>query len=233
MNDIIRKAGVRPMNLINDDLIDRNFNFRFKAIVYHNVTVGIEAFQKHIKDNEEFFSYNKGQALYTRLLTYAVENSFNLSAFTPKSSYSVIVGKLNEYGYNGLYVRSSEFILNISKTDKIYKLPQRSGYREKLAKCNSDLDIQMTLDTLSGKVVCDESKYALITYGYKNDMLTHLNILVPYPDYKGSLVKINVLKDISIYQNVVSEEIKEEQLSNLNKSVQEFLNNTKGDLNEA
>ncbi len=211
------------MNYIDEELVNRNFDFKFSALAFNNVIIGIEAFQKHIANNREFFNYDKGKSLFSRLLAFSVERSFNNSAFTPTSSYSVNIGKLNDYGYNGLYIRTNDFLVTIAKTYKDLKLPKKADYKEKLSKRNSDIDTQMTIDTLNGRIISDEFKYATMTYGYKNDTLTHLNILVPSSNYKSTIYQKNLLKDVSIYKNIVPEDVKEEQITKLNQELQRSL----------
>lgn len=229
-NNLQQKGQARWVLLyyISEDLSNNNFDFNFCMATYYNLTIGMESFQRLISDNKDFFTYNKGSSILGHLRTYAIERCFYNSAFTPTSNYNVNIGQLNDYKYNGLYMRTKDFVLTISKTHRGFILPQKAKYRERMSKNNSHIDRQMSLDTLTGKIVCDESKYAIITYGYHLDTLTHLNILAPSSDYRGIIYAKNLLKDVSYYKkailSIVHEDDIEEQIVSLNKQLKSQLN---------
>lgn len=202
---------------MNKNITDENFNFLFKSLVYKNIMSGIETYQTFINRNKDFFDYPKGTSLHGRLLTCAVENSFYKDAFKEKALYTVKMEKLNDFGYNGLYLRNDDFILNIARTNKPYKLPSKSIYRKNLSLNNSNLNLQLEFDTLTGEIYYNNFNYAIITYGYFNDTLTHLSILVPSSSYDSLIYENNFINEVKVIKTYIPEEEKEEQIAKLKK----------------
>jgi len=172
-------------------------------------------------ENRTFFDgFDKGNALQSHLLKFAIEKEVANSAFTPASSHKSLVGKLNEYGYNGLFLRTDDFVVTLSKTHKPMTLPPISQYRKQLSETNGELATQLRLD-FDGYVIDEEFKYAIITYGRDaNFELSHLNILTPEPNYSGTIkdLSVNILRDDNLV--VMPDAITDEQLSTLKDELQ-------------
>jgi len=172
-------------------------------------------------ENKTFFEgYDKGNSLQSHLLKFAIEKEVASSAFTPTSSHRSLVGKLNEYGYNGLFLRTDDFIVTLSKTYKPMMLPPSSRYRKQLSETNGQLATQLRLD-FDGFVIDEDFKYAIITYGRDaNFELSHLNILTPEPNYSGIIkdLSVNILRDSNLV--VMPDAITDEQLSTLKDELQ-------------
>ena len=67
--------------------------------------------------------------------------------------------------------------------------------------------------------VAENKKYAEITYGYRYGELTHLNIVLPSGDYKEIEYSTNLLENIKIYENYIPEDLVEESIVSLKKSL--------------
>ena len=95
-----------------------------------------------------------------------------------------------------------------------------SAYKREYAKANAGLSTQLSFDFLNDtpKVV-ESKKYAEITYGYRYGDMTHLYIVLPSSDYKGIEHSTNLLEDIKIYENYVPEDLVEESIVSLKKSL--------------
>ena len=68
-------------------------------------------------------------------------------------------------------------------------------------------------------MVNESKKYAEITYGYRHGEITHLNIVVPSGDYKTIEHSVNLLEDITVYEKYVPEDLVEESIVSLKKSL--------------
>mgnify|MGYP000843006345 CR=1 FL=1 len=67
--------------------------------------------------------------------------------------------------------------------------------------------------------VVESKKYAEITYGYRCGEITHLDIVVPSSDYKSIEHSINLFENFKVYENYVPEELVEESIVSLKKSL--------------
>jgi hypothetical protein len=201
-------------------LFDDNFDFEFKATTYNNMKVAIQSFVQFKKNNEDFFSFDKRETLFGYLLTYAIEKQFNDSAFNPKANYAVSMKQVNNYKYKALCIETNDFIVNVGRTNGKFKLLPVSAYKKELAKANNGLSMQLSFDFFSDvQNVVEAKKYAEITYGYRYDEMTHLNIVLPSGDYKTIEYSTNLLENISIYENYIPQDLVEESIVSLKKSI--------------
>ncbi len=202
------------------NLFEKNFDFVFKAATYHNIKIAIQAFEQFIKKNETFFSFNKKETLYGHLRTYVIEKQFNDSAFNPKANYSVSMKQVNNYKYKALCIETKDFIVNLGRTSNENILLPASSYKKDFAKANTNLETQLTFD-FNNEIpqIVPSKKYAEIIYGYKYGNLTHLRIVLPSGNYKNIEHSIDLLEDIKIYDNYVPEELVEESIVSLKKSL--------------
>lgn len=201
------------------ETFDDNFNFAFKAATYNNMRIALETFERFKKQNEDFFSFRKRATVFGYLRTFAIEKQFNDSAFNPKSNYSVSIKQVNNYKYEALCIETTDFIVNIGRTQNAYKLLPPSSYKKEFAKANAGLDMQLSFDFMNGGKIIEDKKYAEITYGYRHGELTHLNILIPSSDYKKIEYSEDLLANIKVYENYVPEELVEESIVSLKKSL--------------
>ena len=208
-------------NLEFRHLFERNFTKEFSNTIYKSVKTGFTVYHKFKLENKGFFDgYNKGTALQSHLLKFAIENEVSKSAFTPTSSHRAVVGKLNDYGYNGLFLRTDDFIITLCKTYKPMRLPSYAQHRKQLAAVNNSLATQLRLD-MGGFVVDDSFKYSIITYGSNSSFeLSHLNIITPELDYSGIISDFST--DIMRDDNLVAmpDIVTEEQVVALKKEFQ-------------
>lgn len=201
-------------------LFDDNFDFAFKAATYNNMRVAIQTFEQFKKKNEDFFSFDKRETLFGHLRTYAIEKQFNDSAFNPKANYSVSMKQVNNYKHKALCIETNDFIVNVGRTNSEHKLLPSSAYKREYAKANAGLSTQLSFDFLNDiPEVVESKKYAEITYGYRYGDMTHLYIVLPSSDYKGIEHSTNLLEDIKIYENYVPEDLVEESIVSLKKSL--------------
>lgn len=213
------------MNL--ERLFDDNFDFAFKATAYNNMKIALQGYEQFIKANEVFFSLDKRETLFGYLRSYAIERQFNQSAFNPKSNYSASMKQVNDYKYKALCIETSDFVLNIGRTKNNHTLLPASSYKKQFAKANSGLSTQLSFDfTNDTPQIIEEKKYAEIIYGYMNGEITHLNIVLPSSDYKQIEYSIDLLQDVKIYDNYVPEELIEESIVSLKKSLLEKIGNS-------
>lgn len=201
-------------------LFDDNFDFAFKATTYNNMKVALQSFEQFKKNNEDFFSFDKRETLFGYLLTYAIEKQFNDSAFNPKANYAVSMKQVNNYKYKALCIETSDFIVNVGRSNGELKLLPVSAYKKELAKANNGLSMQLSFDFLSDvQNVVEAKKYAEITYGYRYGEMTHLNIVLPSGDYKTIEYSTSLLENISIYENYIPKDLVEESIVSLKKSI--------------
>ncbi len=201
-------------------LFEYNFDFSFRAATYNNMRVAMQTFEQFKKKNEVFFSFDKRETLFGHLRTYAIEKQFNDSAFNPKANYSVSMKQVNNYKHKALCIETNDFILNIGRTNSEYKLLAASSYKKEFAKANAGLSMQLSLDFKNDVLeVAESKKYAEITYGYRYGKVTHLNIVLPSSDYKEIEHSANLLENIKIYENYVPEDLVEESIVSLKKSL--------------
>ena len=201
-------------------LFDDNFDFAFKATTYNNMKVAIQSFEQFKKNNEDFFSFDKRETLFGYLLTYAIEKQFNDSAFNPKANYAVSMKQVNNYKYKALCIETNDFIVNVGRTNGEFKLLPVSAYKKELAKANNGFSMQLSFDFFSDvQNVVEAKKYAEITYGYRYGEMTHLNIVLPSGDYKTIEYSTNLLENISIYENYIPQNLVEESIVSLKKSI--------------
>ena len=202
------------------ELFEVNFDFAFKAATYNNMKVDIQTFEQFKKKNEDFFTFDKRETLFGHLRTYAVEKQFSDSAFNPKSNYSVSMRQVNGYKHKALCIETGDFILNIGRTNSAYQLLPVSSYKKEFAKANAGLSMQLSFgfDNAVPEVV-ESKKYAEITYGYRYGELTHLNIVLPSSDYKEIEYSSNLLENIQVYESYVPEDLVEESIVSLKKSL--------------
>ena len=202
------------------ELFDSNFDFAFKAATYNNMRVAIQTFEQFKKMNEDFFSFDKRETLFGHLRTYAIEKQFNDSAFNPKANYLVSMRQVNNYKYKALCIETNDFIVNLGRTNSGCKLLPGSSYKKEYAKANSGLNTQLSFDFLHEyPEIIESKKYAEITYGYHYGNMTHLYIVLPSSDYKGIEYSTNLLQDIKIYANYISQDLVEESIVSLKKSL--------------
>lgn len=207
-------------------LFDENFGFAFKAATYNNMRVAIQTFEQFKKKNEGFFSFDKRETVLGYLRTYAIEKQFHDSAFNPKANYSVYLKEVNKYKYKALCIETNDFIVNLGRTDSEYSLLPVSAYKKEFAKANAGLDMQLSFDFMKdGYEVVESKKYAEITYGYRSGDITHLQIILPSSDYKGIEHSVNLLENIKVYSNYIPEELVEESIVTLKKSLSKEIEN--------
>lgn len=132
----------------------------------------------------------------------------------------VSMKQVNNYKHKALCIETNDFIVNVGRTNSEHKLLPTSAYKREYAKANAGLSTQLSFDFLNDtpKVV-ESKKYAEITYGYRYGDMTHLYIVLPSSDYKGIEHSTNLLEDIKIYENYVPEDLVEESIVSLKKSL--------------
>lgn len=201
-------------------LFDDNFDFPFKAVTYNNMKVAIQTFETFKKKNEDFFSFDKRETIFGYLRTYAIEKQFNDSAFNSKANYSVSMKQVNSYKYKALCIETNDFIVNVGRTNNQLQLLPASSYKKEFAKANKGISMQYQFDFINDMpAVIESKKYAEIIYGYHYGELTHLNIVVPSSDYKTIEHSTNLLDNINVYENYVPEDLVEESIVSLKKSL--------------
>ncbi len=206
-------------------LLENNFGFHFKAVTYNNIIVAIRAYERFIKENEDFFSYDKRTTIFGHLLTYAVEKQFNDSAFDSKVDYSVFTKQVNKFKHKVLFIETDDFVINIGRTDDKQKLLPPSQYKKEYAKANSGMNMQMTLIPQGRDLkITEVKKYAEITYCYQYGELRHLCVIIPDGEYKGVEHCIDLLSDVSVLEGYVPEQIIEESIVSLKSSLLRGIN---------
>jgi hypothetical protein len=209
------------------ELFKTNFDFAFLAATYGNMHVALQAFEQFKKDNEAYFTFDKKVPLFGYLRTYAVEKQFNDSAFSPKANYTVSLKQVNRYKHKVLCVETKDFILNIGCTNGMYRLLTPSAYKKEHARANAGLGSQLSFDFSKGNSdIIEGKKYAEITYGYRFGELTHLMILLPDSEYRYSGESINVLENANVYKNYVPDELVEESVVKLKKTLEKKMEKT-------
>lgn len=203
------------------ELFDNNFDFAFKAVTYNNMIVALKAYEQFKKQNENFFTLDKRETLFGYLRSYSIERQFNDSAFNPKANYSVSMKEVNNYKYKALCIDTNDFIVNIGTTKKPTILLSASSYKKEFAKSNSGYDTQYSFEFIEndGIIIKDRKKYAQISYRYMHGDLKHLNIIMPNSEYNKIECSLNLLADINVYNNYVPEELIEESIVKLKKSI--------------
>ena len=202
------------------ELFDQNFDFAFKATTYNNIKIALQTFEQFKMKNKDFFTFSKKDTLLGHLRTYVVEKQFNDCAFNPKSNYSVSIKQVNNYKHKALLIETNDFIISLGRTNSENELLSSSTYKKELAKANSELESQLRLDFINETPrIISNKKYAQIIYGYQHESITHLNIVIPSGDYKSIEHSKNLLQDIKLYTNYVPEDLIEESIVSLKKSL--------------
>lgn len=204
--------------IFNDELqFAQNFNSGLTSVWCQAVKTGFAMY--HSLTLDDFFkSYNKGKSVRSQLLTFAIEKSLHDFAFKSDAVYTVNVGALNNYGYNGLHLITERFWLTVAKTQRASLLPKPARYKKELARLNENLHLQMKLDCINGDIVLDDYKYAMLTYGHNDFSLSHLNIVVPCPRYEDGIISgfsMDILKADNLV--VMPSDVSEEQIASLKK----------------
>lgn len=204
------------------ELLDTNFNYGFKAATYNNMRIALESYEQFKRKNEDFFTFDKRDTLFGYLRTYAVEKQFNDSAFNPKANYNVMMRQVNNFKYKALFIETSDFIINVGRTNNARELLPASLYKKELAKANKGLERQMSFvfNTESPDII-EQKRYAEIIYGYGDGQIKHLNIIIPSGDYSGIEYSLDLLENVEKYALYVPEEVIEESIVSLKKSLSE------------
>lgn len=206
-------------------LFNKNFNFSFKATVANNMRIATRAFDSFMVDNFDFL--NDADELYGRLLTHAVKHQF-LKAASATAPYFLVSGqKVNTYKVNAVFLNTSDYIINICRTDKPKKLPCKAKYKQELALGNKEDGLQLEFATMPGSNKIQTvfpKKYALLTYCYKNSKLQHLSLVVPDWRFQSIIHSDNLLEQITEFYNYVPEEIVEENVAFLKKGLIQVVN---------
>ena len=211
---------MRLLNNFKLELIRKNFNPAFKAAVFNNINIALEAFERFKKENEKFFSFDKKDPMLGYLRTYAIEKQFNDSAFNPNAVYTVSLKCVNKFNHKVMLIETNDFIYSLGRTNSENKLLPSSNYKKELSKLNYDIERQLVLENVETNSIFDTGKnYAEIIYGYKHNELTHLNIIIPNKDYKFIEYSENILNYFKVYNNYVPEELKEDAIVNLKKGI--------------
>lgn len=208
---------------IMDELLEKEFNFPMKAIIYNNMEIALRAYNKLIAENQNLFKFEKSITAKGYLKTLFIEKQFSDYSFSPKAQYSVCLKEVNKCHYKTLFIETSGFTMNIARTRKPYMLPAKSRYKKEYAKNNTILNTQyeFVLDE-SAKVndnIMLPKKYAFLTYGVRNEVLEHLEIIVPSHDYKGLLGYLDLSKEAVLLKSYVPEEVKEESVVSLKNEI--------------
>lgn len=201
------------------ELALENFSFKFKEEVYQDIVIALKVFNEFIEEKREIFILDKRETLFGYLRTYIIEKQL---FFTFGSSYNARLKEVNKYKYRSLIMETNNFILTIGKTESPNELLPASKYRKEFAKQNGNLDRQLCLPIpeLEKNSTVDKY-YAQITYGYKNNTLSHLNIIIPSSNYKSISYSINIMYNIQMYNIDKPKEVIEEQIVRLKKSITE------------
>lgn len=206
---------------MNGTVLEENIDLNFKATVCNNIKIALKTFEKFKIDNEVFFSYEKNAILLGHLRTYSVERQFMQSSFVPKYSYSAYIKKVSNRGYKALILETSKFIFCVGHTSDRNRLLSQSNYKKELS-INNNGYVQLTLENRDN--MSKYKKYAEIAYGYKDGVLTHIDIVLPSYDHKEIEDSINLLEKSDLYDNYIPEKIKEENIVKLKNSIEnEFL----------
>lgn len=205
-----------------ENLVTKNFDFKFNASVYTSINTALKAYTLFINDHYDFFNFDNKSVLYGHLRSFVVEKHLYINAFTPNSCYSVYHKPVNNFGYKPLFIETDDFVLSVGKTIKPRFLLSKASYKVKLAQNNSPYGQQLKYDYFSDDVkIIENKKYALLTYGYNMGILTHLSIVLPDSTYKNCMYDpINILKYVSLYDNYIPKEIEEDNIVKLKKSLE-------------
>ena len=214
---------------LNQENLDEIFNDEFCGALYYNFDTATKAYQQHKTENRSFFSYDAGNALSSRILTYSIQKNILQNAFTPNSVYFARNGKLNKHGLNGLYIEYRNFILTIGKTMRPLRLLEAAKYKRVLSKYNSGIEpSQLCLKLPEGDRHYDpDYRYAQVTYGYSHERSEphHMTLIVPSPDYSSHLYHRNLMEYKNLEKGLAlySDKEQEEQVVFLKKDITKFI----------
>lgn len=222
---IILSNGMVKAFMIKQEILDSNFNFAFKATTYKNVNIAIKAYEEFMNINNIFFNIEQSD-LFGRILSYTIDKQFNDSSFNPKSNYSVIRKDVNGYKHKALFIETDDFTLNIGKTLKNTQLLPKAKYKNELAKRNDDYNNQYEMDAIKKlkiemgiEDISLPRHYGVITYGYFNKVLTHLQLIIPDSTYTAAIHTDNLLINSAQYDSFVPKAVEEEDIVKLRQSI--------------
>lgn len=212
------------MNSTNNAILNDIISFEFKANIYNIISNTIEATARFVHEHRDFFDSSINNDLKTRIQSFAIEKQIYDSAFFSNSPYQVSKKRLNSFNREIPLIQTNEFISTLARTQKTDKLPSKALYKIQLAQGNKEFENQLFFDFDNNLNIVKSKIYLIITYGYKNGEITHMNMVLPSPDFKIILESINLLNNVQILQGYQTEEQKEDNIVKIKNDIKEKLN---------
>lgn len=215
------------MNSINNTILNDIVSFEFKANMYHIISNTIEATARFLHEHRDFFDSSINNDLKTRIQTFAIEKQIYDSAFFSNAPYRVSKKKLNGFNKEIPLIQTDEFISTLSRTLKADKLPNKSLYKIELSQGNKEYENQLYFDFEQNNSISSPKTYLIVAYGYQHGEITHMNIILPSPDFKNILESINLLNNVQLLQGHQTEEQKEDNIVKIKNEIKNKFNISK------
>lgn len=222
-----RRKECLPLKFYDNanELVTKELPRSVRSQLYPFFHSGVIAYQEVVNNSilfrSEFMSNLKG-----RLLNYMIFRQFEPDMVSSTFPFKTNVEKVNNFNYKTLNLSRGNIIINVAKANDKNSLPSRSKYR--LKKCNLNKFYQKQLFCqvkTKEMVVTNEPYYAFLTYGFRNNEIDFVNLVVPNDRMTGILKKVDLMSEFSLYKSEVPQEEIEKRITSLNQHVIEELNN--------
>lgn len=210
------------------ELLKQDIDDKLKIFLSNNVQIGVEAFLQFKAENRAFLEFPKSTLVLGHLLSYSVEKQLYNAVFSPETTLTANIKKVNGYGCKIVEIASPNFVFNIGKTRTKNALLNKSKYKIEAAKMNLGLigeQLSLNWENLDKISFNAPKKYAQITYGFNTfkGELEYVNILIPNADYTDNIYLLELLSKEKSGLYLVDK--KEEMLVSLKKDINKKFRN--------
>lgn len=203
-------------------LAEHDLNERFQTSICENIKIGYDSFLQFINENKDFITFwDKEKTVLGYLRSLSIEKALDMASYLTFSPYKCDLIEVNKYKYKALCLETDNFLLNICRTQKKSQFPPKSNYRLKFSHQNEPYDMQQTM--FDDENLTSDKLYAIITYNFLHDDLSHAEIMIPKKDFTGLLYHINILDRVKDKPLIIPEEEKEKQIITLKKELSKKL----------
>ncbi|EES49877.1 hypothetical protein NE172_10955 [Clostridium botulinum] len=195
--------------------------------LYEMLYVGITAYNRIIKDDENLRKSPFFINIKSRLLTFSIYRQFEKDMLRKEFPLKVEIKKVNNFGYNSLTLSNKKSRISLAKTLNNMTLPNKSKYRIKECSNNYMFETQLKFD-LDGYTYNIEpaQTYMIIGFKIKSGELSHLNLMVPDTSMDSVITNINLLDEYNNWITVTKDEPHvEKQIVAIKKEATKLISN--------
>lgn len=167
----------------NVKLFNDNFSDSVKATLVENLRIATSAVDSFWISNLNFL--DEGEIdLYSRLLNYAVQKQLRHMVSGNSGIIGLTERKLNDYGAKAVCIETSDYILNVCRTQKPMSLPPKAKYKTAFAAGNREdqQQLEFKFSDNGDLIPALPKRYAILGYRFYRGNMLHSQLLVP--DYR-------------------------------------------------